>query len=115
MFQEITTLPEPICVQCVSLDQQSFSFLFFQLNTLSFDSDHGVKNLIWMDTENKLFNKILSQPWLSKAKRDERLEDFNPKVFEKLLAVYLNGITESELAMGSHSQAPWTTEQAVSL
>ncbi|RWS26779.1 hypothetical protein B4U80_00628 [Leptotrombidium deliense] len=40
-------IPEPITTQCVFINQskQSVGFAFFQLNTLSFDSD--IKNQIW--------------------------------------------------------------------
>nr|KAG5686587.1 hypothetical protein BaRGS_013365 [Batillaria attramentaria] len=66
----------------------------YGLNTLAFDNDNGIKNIAWVDGGNHLFQKILSQPWMPKAIRDERLEDFDPAVFEKLLAVYLNGVPE---------------------
>lgn len=76
------------------MDHEMFSFVFFQLNTLSFDSDNGIKNFAWIDGENYLFRKILSQPWMPKAIRFERLEDFDPNVFDKFMAMYLNGVPE---------------------
>ncbi|KAK7461162.1 hypothetical protein BaRGS_00038782 [Batillaria attramentaria] len=93
-YGNVTKLPEPVCTQCVSLDHQTLNFVFLQLNTLAFDNDNGIKNIAWVDGGNHLFQKILSQPWMPKAIRDERLEDFDPAVFEKLLAVYLNGVPE---------------------
>lgn len=94
LYGDATHLPKPLSMQCVSLDHQTLNFVFFQLNTLDFSSEHGVKNLVWADGGNHLFQKILSQPWMPKAIRDERLEDLEPAVFRKLLAVYLNGASE---------------------
>ncbi|XP_076457537.1 large ribosomal subunit protein mL37-like isoform X2 [Babylonia areolata] len=93
-FGDVSRLPEPVCVQSVSLDHQTLSFVGFQLNTLSLDSNTGVKNQVWVDGGNHLFQKILAQPWMPKAVRDERLEDLDPSVFHKLLAVYLYGASE---------------------
>lgn len=93
-FGSVTTLPEPVCVQCVSLDHQNLNFTFMQLNTLAFDSDNGIKNFAWVDSGNDLYQKLLSQPWMPRAIRDQRLEDFDPLPFQKLLAVYLSGVPE---------------------
>ncbi|KAK7105825.1 large ribosomal subunit protein mL37-like isoform X2 [Littorina saxatilis] len=93
-YGDVTTLPEPVCVQSVSMDHQTLNFVCFQLNTLATDTDNGVKNLVWVDGGNNLYHKILGQPWMPKAIRFERLEDFNPTVFQKLMALYLNGASE---------------------
>ncbi|KAL8596231.1 hypothetical protein ACOMHN_021271 [Nucella lapillus] len=95
-YGDVSRLPEPVCVQSVSLDHQTLSFVCFQLNTLSLDSSTGVKNQVWVDGGNHLFQKILGQPWMPRAIRFERLEDLDPSVFQKLLAVYLNGAPEIE-------------------
>lgn len=93
-YGDVSRLPAPVCVQSVSMDHQTLSFVCFQLNTLSLDSDSGVKNQVWVDGGNHLFQKILGQPWMPKAIRYERLEDLDPSVFHKLLAFYLNGAPE---------------------
>ena len=92
--QDVTTLPEPVCIQCVSLDHQTLNFVCFQLNTLAFDTHNGIKNQVWVSDGEHLYQKILAQPWMPKAIRYERLEDLNPAVFQKLLALYLNGTPE---------------------
>ena len=92
--QDVRTLPEPVCVQSVSLDHQTLNFVCFQLNTLAFDSDNGVKNQVWVSGGQQLYRKILAQPWMPKVIRYERLEDFNPAAFQQLLAFYLNGAPE---------------------
>lgn len=52
-------LPEPECAQCIVTDGQRFSFLWFQLNTLSLDDlDSGVKNLVYVERPGQLFSSI---------------------------------------------------------
>jgi hypothetical protein len=81
------------------MDHQTLNFTLFQLNTLDLSSDSGVKNCVWTDGGNHLFHKILAQPWMPKAIRHERLQDLNPDVFRKLLALYLNGAPEVTRAL----------------
>ncbi|XP_041373377.1 39S ribosomal protein L37, mitochondrial-like [Gigantopelta aegis] len=87
----IQTLPEPISVQCVNMDETSINFLFFQLNTLNFGSDDGVKNIAWVDSGNVLFEKHLPKPWLGPEHETLRLDNYDPKPFHKVLAVFVNG------------------------
>ena len=94
--QDIINLPEPISVQCVNLSDTALNFTCFQLNTLNFDNDQGIKNFVWFDTGNQLFSRHLPQPW----KEDEfyhkrRYENFNPAPFDKMLALILNGLPVS--------------------
>jgi len=86
----IKELPEPIMVQCVHSDGIIFNFLAFQLNTLDMSTaSGGVKNLAWVDEGNVMFNKILPKRAML---RNTDYEDYDPTVFEKLLAVYMNGM-----------------------
>ncbi|GAB1601875.1 39S ribosomal protein L37, mitochondrial-like isoform X1 [Argonauta hians] len=91
----VQTLPEPINVQCVSMNYNTFNFLFFQLNTLNFQSSEGVKNLLWCDAKNVMFHKELRKPWLGRAHRTNKYRDYDSTVFPKFLAVYLSGRTSS--------------------
>jgi len=89
---DVTDLPEPICVQCVNSDGIAFHFAAFQLNTLDCSSMEGIKNLAWIDSDNKMFEKIIPKRGML---RSTRYEDYDPLVFQKLLAVYLNGVAIS--------------------
>lgn len=66
-----------------------FHLSFFQLNTLDYSKEAGVKNLAWFDTDNKLFEKILPKRAML---RNTKYEDYDPKVFRKLLAMYIYGV-----------------------
>jgi len=90
----VKTLPEPISIQHVLLEQDHFLFTFFQLNTLDLDSETGIKNLVWTAEKANLFQKILGQPWMPKAIRYDRYVDFDPLAFDKFVAVYYNGVPE---------------------
>lgn len=87
----VTILPEPINIQCVHMDFNNLNFLALQLNTLNFQTHNGIKNLIWCDENNIMFKKILSKPWLGEELNDTKYVDYNPKVFQKFLAFYVNG------------------------
>ena len=83
------TLREPISTQCVTTNGISFNFVCFQLNTLNFDSEEGVKNLVWFDNNCEMYKKILPKRAML---RNTKYEDYNPEVFQKFLAFYMNGI-----------------------
>lgn len=85
---DVKTLPEPVSVQCVLTNGIKFHFTCFQLNTLDFSSNNGIKNLVWFDSDNALFNKILPQRAML---RNTKYEDYDPEVFKKFLALYING------------------------
>ena len=77
------------------MDWTTLNFLCFQLNTLDMQSDAGVKNLAWFDTDNQLFEKHYPKPWYEDEKfKKFRYEAYAPNVFEKFIAVYLNGVSE---------------------
>lgn len=86
-------LPKPVCVQCVNASETTFNFTFFQLNTLDFENDDGIKNFAWFDGNNHLYKKHLSQPWKTGIEnKSSQLNDFNETAFKKLLAVMLYGV-----------------------
>jgi large subunit ribosomal protein L37 len=83
---EAKSLPEPVCTQCVATDGETFDFVYFQLNTLDFTSAQGVKNLVWFDNDNLMYNKIIPRRSML---RNTRYEDYNPEVMKKLVATYM--------------------------
>lgn len=63
------------------------NFTYFQLNTIDFDnSEAGVKNFVWFDTENVLFERRLPQPWKRDKILGTRLKNLDLDPFKKLLA-----------------------------
>ncbi|XP_074653079.1 large ribosomal subunit protein mL37-like [Tubulanus polymorphus] len=85
----VTNLPEPVTVQGIKTDGEKFHFVCFQLNTLNINSNDGIKNLVWIDKDNYLFHKILPRRAML---RNTIYEDFDPSVFRKFLAFFLNGL-----------------------
>ena len=69
-------------------DGESFNFVCFQLNTLNYDGPDGVKNLVWFDNSNEMYKKILPKRAML---RNTKYEDYDPEVFKKMLALYVNG------------------------
>lgn len=69
----------------------NLNFLVFQLNTLDLDSSDGVKNIVWADTQNKFFERIMCQPWKHPERKitPTQYENFAGNAFEKFLAVYM--------------------------
>lgn len=59
-------LEKPIVVQSVGTDGQRFQFLVLQLNTTDLDPSQGVKNLVWIDGEQHLYEDARSRPEIKK-------------------------------------------------
>ncbi|XP_057341344.1 39S ribosomal protein L37, mitochondrial [Microplitis mediator] len=78
----IKDLPEPITVQCVQSNGQSFHFSVFQLNTLNISGTEGIKNLWWSMPEIDLFNKA------GYEEGKPLVEGYNPEVFKRISAFY---------------------------
>ena len=85
-------LRSPIPFQCISFDGEIFTFVCYQLNTLNFKDDSGIKNFAWISSENKLYNnvreEIFQKDFVSKNQTNEYVEytgkrvsltDFNRK------------------------------------
>lgn len=87
MYPEVQAeLPKPMSVQVINLSETTLNFTYFQLNTIDFDGlDNGVKNFVWFDTGNVLFEKHLPQPWKEDCP-GTRLENLDIEPFRKLLA-----------------------------
>jgi large subunit ribosomal protein L37 len=79
---DVKVLPTPLAVQCVIHDGRRFHFLYYQLNTLDLDGDDGIKNMVWMDTTNPLYDRYESVAY------QPVLEGYNPRTMQTLLAMY---------------------------
>jgi len=80
-------LPKPVTAQCVQCCGGNFEFVVFQLNTIDFKDDSGVKNIVFADSGNKLFST--HDHW----KPYEKLTDYDPEVLRKYVALLSNGIS----------------------
>uniref|UniRef100_A0A8D2AJG5 Large ribosomal subunit protein mL37 n=1 Tax=Sciurus vulgaris TaxID=55149 RepID=A0A8D2AJG5_SCIVU len=86
-------LEHPIVVQSVGTDGRVFQFLVFQLNTTDLASNEGVKNLVWVDSDQLLYQHFWCLPVIKKKVVVEPVgpTSFNPETFRKFLALYLHG------------------------
>ncbi|ESO02640.1 hypothetical protein HELRODRAFT_161929 [Helobdella robusta] len=84
---DIKQLPQPISTQCVVTNGRSFNFVCFQLNTLDFE-ESPVKNLVWFDSDNMLFDKIIPKRAML---RHTKYENYSPEVLKKVIAMFING------------------------
>ncbi|XP_048207342.1 39S ribosomal protein L37, mitochondrial [Perognathus longimembris pacificus] len=86
-------LEQPIVVQGVGTDGRVFQFLVLQLNTTDLDSSEGVKNLVWVDSDQLLYQHFWCRPVIKKKVVVEPVGPigFQPETFRKFLALYLHG------------------------
>lgn len=59
-------LEQPIVVQSVGTDGRVFQFLVLQLNTTDLTSSEGVKNLVWTDSDQLLYQHFWCRPVIKK-------------------------------------------------
>ncbi|NXJ88569.1 RM37 protein, partial [Corythaixoides concolor] len=90
---EPKVLEQPIVVQSVGTDGQLFQFMVFQLNTTDLVSGDGVKNLVWIDADQNLYEKAQCVPEVKKrvVLKPAGIYGFQPDTFKKFLALYLHG------------------------
>uniref|UniRef100_A0A8C9BAZ5 Large ribosomal subunit protein mL37 n=1 Tax=Phocoena sinus TaxID=42100 RepID=A0A8C9BAZ5_PHOSS len=86
-------LEQPVVVQSVGTDGRVFQFLVLQLNTTDLASDEGVKNLVWIDSDQLLYEHFWCLPVVRKKAVVEPVgpTGFQPETFRKFLALYLHG------------------------
>ncbi|NWU14808.1 RM37 protein, partial [Cephalopterus ornatus] len=86
-------LEQPIVVQSVGTDGQLFQFMVFQLNTTDLVSGDGIKNLVWIDSDQKLYETAQCVPKIKKrvVVKPVGIHGFQPDTFKKFLALYLHG------------------------
>lgn len=91
--EEPKVLHNPITVQCVATNGRQFQFLVFQLNTTDLQSNDGVKNLIWLDQDQFLYDYAKCLPVIRKKviQVPDGLSGYCPETFSKFLALYLHG------------------------
>lgn len=54
-------------VQSIGTDGQLFQFMVFQLNTTDLVSNDGVKNLVWIDSDQNLYERAQCVPEVKKG------------------------------------------------
>jgi len=75
-------------------DGDIFRFSCFQLNTLNFETDDGVKNQVWFDEDERpLFNRLVPKRAML---RNTQYLDYDANVFRQLVAFYTNGLQLSD-------------------
>ncbi|XP_072919475.1 large ribosomal subunit protein mL37 [Hemitrygon akajei] len=91
--EEPKVLDNPITVQCIATNGRLFQFLVFQLNTTNLQSNDGIKNLIWLDQDQLLYEYAKCLPILKKKmiQVPAGLAGYCPETFSKFLALYLHG------------------------
>ncbi len=88
-------LIKPISAQCVISDGQYLTFICYQLNTLDFTSDDGIKNIVWMEENVPMFEEAyLKIPGDKRYKgiteTEIYVDGFNKEAFEKFMKFVLN-------------------------
>jgi len=107
-YQMGDELEKPLATQCILTDGIRLTFIHYQLNTLSFSDDGGIKNMAWISPgvfmykrivfddiekrektakERKRFRRAKKDP----AKHEIVLEDFNDECFETFVKMIVNG------------------------
>ena len=90
------TLEMPLMAQCIASDGIRLSFLSYQLNTLDFVSDSGIKNMVWISPGLFMYNKAVINETPGTRKKDPptyetELHGFNEECFEIFVRMILNG------------------------
>lgn len=93
-------LEQPVVVQSVGTDGRVFQFLVFQLNTTDLASEEGIKNLVWIDSDQLLYQHFWCRPVIRKKVVVEPVGpvDFQPETFRKFLALYLHGAVSPDVS-----------------
>jgi len=90
-------LETPLVTKCVITDGIQFTLMCYQLNTLSFQEDSGIKNCAWASHSMNLFEKSASKvrPVLYEIlDAGDDVPGFNDECFKSILA-FLCQETES--------------------
>lgn len=78
-------LSSPLAGQCIGLDGKNFHFMCYQLNTTDFETDQGVKNMVWVSEPVPLFEECSQTHW----QNPEYYSGFDPKAFKLFQAMWL--------------------------
>ncbi|XP_013001707.1 large ribosomal subunit protein mL37 isoform X2 [Cavia porcellus] len=66
LYGDSKVLEQPIVVQSVGTDGRVFQFLVLQLNTTDLASNEGIKNLVWVDSDQLLYRHFWCRPVIKK-------------------------------------------------
>ena len=96
-------LPNPISIRSIVFNDQKMALLCYQLNTLDFDNDEGVKNQVWLSTE---FPISFPQEDAEQSKNllphlNTSALEFPENEFKELVALLLYGQGEEALQQTS--------------
>lgn len=86
-------LEQPVVVQSVATNGRVFQFAVFQLNTTELGTDAGVKNMVWLEEDQPLYDYAKVRPLIRKREVQvpAGLAGYRPDTFKKFLALYLHG------------------------
>ncbi|KAG9343293.1 hypothetical protein JZ751_014274 [Albula glossodonta] len=86
-------LEQPVVVQGVATNGRTFQFAVFQLNTTELGPDTGVKNMVWLEEDQPLYDYAKVRPLIKKkvVQVPAGLAGYQPETFKKFLALYLHG------------------------
>lgn len=76
-------LDRPLAMSTVMTNGRMFAFIYYQLNTLNLQHDHGTKNLVWIKHTLPLFDKV---------KKKEGIIRFGQECWQLWLSTVMNGI-----------------------
>ena len=85
-------IEKPLVTKCVITDGIQFTLMCYQLNTLSFQEDIGIKNCAWSSPRMSLFSKqekTAAQFWSvlhESVERSDEVSGFNDECFKSILA-----------------------------
>lgn len=87
-------LKEPLVTKCLVTDGIQFTSMCYQLNTLSFQEDIGIKNCAWVSPNMNLFSKqekTSARAWsilYESLEKGEQVSGFNDMCFKTILALF---------------------------
>ncbi|XP_035643762.1 39S ribosomal protein L37, mitochondrial [Oncorhynchus keta] len=86
-------LEQPIVVQSVATNGRMFQYVVFQLNTTDLQADEGVKNQVWVENDQLLYDFAKVRPLIKKrvVQIPPGLSGYKPETFQKFLSLYLHG------------------------
>ena len=86
------SLEYPLCIRSLVYNRDRMALLCYQLNTLDFESDEGVKNQLWLMSEIPMYveNKTKTEHSLDEAKKSG-IRQFPEDGFKTLVRLFLYG------------------------
>ena len=86
------SLPNPVSIRCIVYNDQKMALLCYQLNTLDFDSDEGIKNQVWLSPEFPIcFTEGVAVQSKNLPDKNTETLKFPENEFKELVALLLYG------------------------